>query len=252
MDSTRHYDKVVSKQRRTRFASCGYQDRFDPFVLNKDPRLHRLYSELFESVLAGLSVGRLLDVGAGTGIYFDALAPFARDIEALDLSEDMVRVASEYCRANGLDHIHPRVGTAERLPFGDGEFDAVIALDLLHHVPDLERTLAEVGRVLKTGGYFFVFEPNILNPLMFLAHLIPREERLALRRNRPAALKRNLDARFETVLWRGVSAMVTRSAGLKRLAFDAYLKAWTLIRLQKFYTRQAWLGRKKSPRCTSP
>ena len=81
--------------------------------------------------------------------------PIARDIEALDLSEDMVRVASEYCRVNGLDHIHPRVGTAERLPFGDGEFDAVIALDLLHHVPDLERTLAEVDRVLKTGRLFF-------------------------------------------------------------------------------------------------
>lgn len=252
MDSTRHYDDVVTKRRRTRFASCGFQDRFDPFVLNADPRLRRLYGELFENALAGLSVGRLLDVGAGTGIYFDALAPYARDIEALDLSEDMVRVADRYCRARGLVHIHPRVGSAEDLPFGKGEFDAVVALDLLHHVPSLERTLFEVDRVLKTGGHFFVFEPNIMNPLMFLAHAVPREERLALGRNRPAVLKRNLESRFETILWRGVSAMVTRSTGLKSWAFDTYLKAWTMTGLEKFYTRQAWLGRKKSPRCTSP
>jgi 2-polyprenyl-3-methyl-5-hydroxy-6-metoxy-1,4-benzoquinol methylase len=251
LGSNLHYEHVVQKHGRTRFASCGYQDRFDPFLLNKNPRLHRFYRGLFESVLAGLPSGRLLDVGAGTGIYFDALAPFAREIEALDNSEDMVRVADWYCRANGLTHIHPSLGSADHLPFGNGEFDVVICLDTLHHVSDLGQALSEVDRVLKEGGHFFVFEPNINNPLTFLAHAIPREERSALGRNRPAVLRRNLETRFDTVFWRGVSAMVTQCRGIKGFAFDAYLKAWELTRLEKLYTRQAWLGRKRIERCTS-
>ena len=251
MDSNRHYEDVVQKGHGTRFASCGYKDRFDPFVLNKSPRLRRFYDGLFEDFLGGLPRGRLLDVGAGTGIYFDALAPYGTEIEALDLSEDMVAAADQYCRASGLTHIHPRVGSAESLPYEAGAFDAVIALDLLHHVPDLDRALSEAARVLKPGGHFFVFEPNVCNPLMFLGHAIPREERGALGRNRPARLKRNLETRFETLRWKGVSAMVTQCSGLKGVLFDAYLKAWELTRLEKLYTRQAWLGRKRSPGCES-
>ncbi len=251
MDSNRHYEDVVQKSRGTRFASCGYKDRFDPFVLNKNPRLRTFYGGLFEDFLGGLPRGRLLDVGAGTGIYFDALAPYAVEIEALDLSEDMVATAGRYCQANGLIHIHPHVGSADSLPFEDGAFDVVIALDTLHHVPDLARVLDEAARVLKPGGHFFVFEPNICNPLMFLGHAIPREERGALHRNRPARLKRNLETKFETLRWKGVSTMVTQCAGFKGLLFDAYLKGWELTRLKKLYTRQAWLGRKRSPGCAS-
>ena len=251
MDSQDHYEDVVRRRSRTRFASCGYQDRFDPFLLNKNPRLRRFYGDLFEDVLGPLPRGRMLDVGAGTGIYFDALAPYAKEIEALDSSDDMVRAAARYCEASGLGHIHPRVGLADALPYEPGSFDTVIALDTLHHVPDLGGVLAEVARVLKEGGYFLVFEPNICNPLMFLAHALPREERGALGRNRPAVLRRNLETRFETMRWSGVSTMVTQCGGFKGLVFDAYLKAWELTRLEKLYTRQVWLGRKRGPRCAS-
>jgi SAM-dependent methyltransferase len=243
VDSSGHYGGVVQKEARTRFASCGYRDRFDPFVLNKNPRLRRLYGGMFDAFLGAAPCDRLLDIGCGTGIYFDALAPHARAIDALDLSEDMIRVAADYCRDAGLGHIRPRAASADRLPFADGAFDAAIAMDLLHHVPDPDRVLDEVRRVLKPDGRFFVFEPNILNPLTFLAQAIPREERLALGRNRPATLRRLLERRFETLRWQGLSAMVTQCGGFRGWIFDAYLKAWEWTRLQKLYTRQAWLGR---------
>ncbi len=210
-----------------------------------------LYGGLFRDFLGELPHGRLLDVGAGTGIYFDALAPFAEEIEALDLSADMVDTALRYCAANGLNHIHPRTGSGDNLPFGPDRFDVVIALDTLHHVPDLDRVLAEVHRVLKAGGHFFVFEPNVCNPLMFVAHAVPREERRALRRNRPAALRRSLESRFETLCWKGVSAMITRSEGFRGELFRSYLKVWEWTGLEKLYTRQAWLGRKRTGRCAS-
>jgi SAM-dependent methyltransferase len=51
--------------------------------------------------------------------------------------------------ARGID---ARVGDARRLPFEDGEFDAVLAAWMLYHVPDLDRALAEIARVLRPGG----------------------------------------------------------------------------------------------------
>ncbi len=251
MDSNGHYTDVVRKAKATRFASCGYKDRFDPFLLNDDPRLNGFYSRLFAEFLGPLASGRLLDIGAGTGIYFKALAPHGREIDALDHSADMVEIAARYCEAAGFRHIHPRIGSAESLPYEDGSFDTVIELDTLHHVADPDRALSEIARVLKDDGRFLVFEPNVCNPLMFLAHAIPREERGALRRNRPAVLKRLLGSRFDMERWKGVSWMVTRSAGVKRAFFDAYLKAWELTRFERGYTRQVWLGRKRKAACAS-
>ena len=251
MDSKGHYEEVVRKGRATRFASCGYRDRFDPFLLNDNPRLSGFYGRLFADFLGPLASARLLDVGAGTGIYFKALAPFAREIEALDNSADMVATASRYCTASGLGHIHPRVGSAESLPYPDGA--SIPSSSWIRSItfPISDRVLSEIARVLKHGGHFLAFEPNVCNPLMLLAHAIPREERGALRRNRPAVLKRNLEARFDTVRWKGVSSMVTQCAGVKGLLFDAYLKAWELTGFEKGYTRQAWLGRKRGAPCAS-
>lgn len=55
-------------------------------------------------------------------------------------------------------------GHAERLPFADASFDVVSAFDLLEHVPDPERVLAEVARVLRPGGLFLGATPD---PLRF-------------------------------------------------------------------------------------
>jgi ubiquinone/menaquinone biosynthesis C-methylase UbiE len=55
----------------------------------------------------------------------------------------------ELTRAQGVD---ARVGDIQALPFADGEFDAVVANFMLYHVPDVQRGLAEVARVLRPGG----------------------------------------------------------------------------------------------------
>lgn len=243
--SDEHYRGLVKARGKSRFASCGYSDRFDPFVLNKAPQVRELYDGLFSAFLSGIPCTRLLDVGCGTGIYFDVLAQYAERIEAIDCSEDMIAVAREYCEKTGLTGIHPRTGSAEALDWDDETFDVVIELDLLHHVVDLEKALCEIHRVLKPGGHFFVFEPNVRNPLMFLAHALPAEERLALRRNRPGKLVALLEKRFETVRWDGVCALITQTEGPKRFILDTYLKLCRLTGLKRWYPRQAWLGIKR-------
>jgi len=237
-----HYQNLIRRQKETNFASCGFLDRFDPFVLNKVPALRKLYGGLFQSFLSDIPNGQMLDIGCGTGIYFDALSCCADHIDAMDCSEDMIRIASEYCEKSGLSNIFPCVGSAESIPRDEESFDIIIELDVLHHVSDLDKTLSEIHRVLKPGGHFFVFEPNICNPLTFLAQLIPKEERLALRRNRPGRLVSLLEQRFETVRWSGICGLITQTKGLKRFILDLYLTLWKVTNLQRFYPRQAWLG----------
>jgi 2-polyprenyl-3-methyl-5-hydroxy-6-metoxy-1,4-benzoquinol methylase len=242
--SNKHYRDVVQKRGRTKFASCGYHDRFDPFVLNDNKRICDLYGSLFRNFLSDIPCRRLLDMGCGTGIYFRLLAQYADEIEALDYSEDMLSVAREYCEKTGLKNIHLEMGSAEALPYDNASFDVVMSLDLLHHVSDIDRTLSEVHRVLKRGGHFFVFEPNICNPLMLLAHAIPPEERLALSRNRPGKLISLVESRFDSLKWDGVCELITQSTGAKGLLLDVYLKTWKVTGLRRLFPRQAWLGRK--------
>lgn len=247
MDSNAaHYQTVTKKRGKTKFASCAYEDRFDPFLLNKNDHLRKLYSGLFQNFLGDIQVAALLDIGCGTGIYFDVLSAHAARIDAIDSSADMIEIAQKYCVDTGLTKIHPQVGSSGTLNFKDNSFDVVVALDLLHHVQDFSQTIKEVKRVLKPNGCFFVFEPNILNPLMFLAHAIPAEERLALRRNAPSRLRSLLGESFKTLKWEGVCAMITRSEGIKGLVFDTYLAFFKMLGIQHLYTRQAWIGQKTS------
>ncbi len=89
---------------------------------------------------------RVLEVGPGPGEVSERIArELGCEVIALDVSERMV----ELCRERGLD---ARVGDVQELPFADGSFDLVVAAWVLFHVPDLDRGLAEIARVLAPGG----------------------------------------------------------------------------------------------------
>ena len=92
---------------------------------------------------------RVLEAGPGTGSFAARVAaalPGVR-LTAVDQSARFV----ELTRARGVD---AREGDVRDLPFGDEAFDVVAALWMLYHVPDVERALAEVRRVLRPGGLF--------------------------------------------------------------------------------------------------
>ncbi|NWF61661.1 MAG: class I SAM-dependent methyltransferase [Fischerella sp.] len=98
----------------------------------------------------------VLDLGCGTGRLLDRLATHFPDLygTGLDLSPQMLRVARQKNRH------HPRLiyieGKAESLPFANGQFDAVFnTLSFLHYLQP-EVVFAEVARVLKTSGRFYL------------------------------------------------------------------------------------------------
>jgi SAM-dependent methyltransferase len=58
-----------------------------------------------------------------------------------------------------------REGDAQELPFPDGHFDTVLVNEVLEHVPDQDKALLEIHRVLRPGGYLVVFSPNRWYPV---------------------------------------------------------------------------------------
>ncbi|WP_319416297.1 class I SAM-dependent methyltransferase [Marispirochaeta aestuarii] len=110
------------------------------------------------SLLPEIPEPRILDLACGPGDLSFLLAlryPSAR-IEGIDLNTDMLdRAASNLARMpeNIQERIHFLPGDMNELPFNDGEFDIVSGGYALRNSPDLGRSLAEIHRMLKPGGY---------------------------------------------------------------------------------------------------
>jgi 2-polyprenyl-6-hydroxyphenyl methylase / 3-demethylubiquinone-9 3-methyltransferase len=95
--------------------------------------------------------GRLvLDAGCGGGLVARELAAAGATVVGLDRSLGSLGVARR--AAGTVGAFRPVQGRMERLPFADGTFHAVVAADVLEHVPDLPAAVAELARVLAPGG----------------------------------------------------------------------------------------------------
>jgi SAM-dependent methyltransferase len=104
---------------------------------------------LVEAVAAARPT-RILEVGCGWGELAEWVGrETGAEVVAVDLSPRMVELARE----RGVD---ARIGDVQALPFADGEFDVAIAAWMLYHVPDLDRGIAELARVLRPGGRLVV------------------------------------------------------------------------------------------------
>jgi 2-polyprenyl-6-hydroxyphenyl methylase/3-demethylubiquinone-9 3-methyltransferase len=95
--------------------------------------------------------GRLvLDAGCGGGLVSKGLAEAGVRVVGVDRLPGCLEVARRAVPAG----LRTAVGELERLPFADASFDAVVAADVLEHVPDLPAAVAELARVLRPGGAF--------------------------------------------------------------------------------------------------
>ena len=96
----------------------------------------------------GAPRARVIDLGAGTGIMTRLLLAQGLDVVAVEPDPQMRQVL-----ADATPGIDVRAGSAESIPVGDGEMDAVVAAQAYHWF-DPERAHAEIGRVVRPGGVF--------------------------------------------------------------------------------------------------
>ncbi len=107
---------------------------------------------------------QVLDVGCGAGFLSNHLAREGFEVTGLDSSQASLSVATQHDTTGKARYL---LGDALHLPFGDGTFDVVCAMDFLEHVEDPAAVVAEVSRVLRPGGIFFFHTFN-RNPLAWL------------------------------------------------------------------------------------
>jgi SAM-dependent methyltransferase len=107
--------------------------------------------------LAAIAPQRVLEVGSGKGELAERLThEFGAEVVAVDQSERMV----ELTRSRGIEAL---VGDVQALPFDDGDFDAAVAAWMLYHVPDVDRAVAELYRVLRSGGRLVAVTNSVEN-----------------------------------------------------------------------------------------
>jgi 2-polyprenyl-6-hydroxyphenyl methylase / 3-demethylubiquinone-9 3-methyltransferase len=94
-----------------------------------------------------------LDVGSGGGLLAEEFAHLGCRVTGIDPSAESVETARAHADSEGLD-ITYTTGFGEDLPFEDASFDIVYCCDVLEHVADLDKVLAETARVLKPGGVY--------------------------------------------------------------------------------------------------
>lgn len=94
----------------------------------------------------------VLDLGSGAGHISFYTAPFAQQVTAYDLSDDMLKIVADSAKQKNLDNITTVKGIAESLPFTDNHFDVVISRFSAHHWQDVPLALREMRRVCKPNG----------------------------------------------------------------------------------------------------
>jgi SAM-dependent methyltransferase len=127
-----------------------YDDFSRDYDRGRDRGYHAMIDEIESGAVIELASGKdVLEVGCGTGLVLSKVAKVARQARGVDLSPGML----SHARARGLD---VREGDATSLPFEDASFDVVYAFKVLAHVPDVDRAIAEMTRVVRPGGHVLV------------------------------------------------------------------------------------------------
>ena len=113
----------------------------------------------------------LLEVGCGSGASTYAIASKFLFLRCTGI--DISRANIEFASTNySLGNLHFKVDNAKSLKYSDNSFSIVTSFDCLEHIPDLDKTLYELMRVVKLGGKLIIKGPNPINPLYTLIDII--------------------------------------------------------------------------------
>ena len=119
--------------------------RYDRFMRKEAAAYEQMY-ELLRPVVRQKTV---LDLATGTGVIAKHIVRYADHIEATDASQEMIEQAKQGVKSTKL---YFSVQDMFHLPYADQSFDVVIVVNALHIVPEPEKALSEIRRVLKDDG----------------------------------------------------------------------------------------------------
>ena len=127
---------------------------FRPFL----GQIQRRRFQLIRSLLPKKRVGRLLEIGYGSGVFLPELSRHCEELHGIDVHESHAQIAATLAKL-GITARLQRAG-AEALPFDDGYFDCLVAVSSLEFVPDIGAAVHEIERVLSPQGRLILVTPG--------------------------------------------------------------------------------------------
>lgn len=124
-------------------------DKFAPIYNIFMKKNQKAYMQMYRKIRIAVKGKKVLELATGTGLIAENIADAAKSVEATDYSEKMIAEARKNVHAN---HVHFAVADACNLPYQSESFDVVIISNALHIMPEPEKALAEIHRVLKKDG----------------------------------------------------------------------------------------------------
>ncbi len=129
----------------------SWWDSKGPFYVLKSMNEPRF--EFYDKFISSWKDVKVLDIGCGGGFTCEFMAKKGASVSGIDISDVSIETAKNHAKESDLI-IDYRSGTAENLPYENDSFDVIICVDVLEHLDDVAKAVAEVKRVLKPGGIF--------------------------------------------------------------------------------------------------
>ncbi len=154
------------------------------------------YEEAFDYVTRILDAppnATILDVGCGVGAHSTRLARRGFSVLGVDFSRAALKKARAFLLAHGVsEKVQLKQESVLSLSFADGSFDRILCWGVLMHIPDCERAMSELDRVLSKGGVIVISEANAFSAqsiLMRGLRVLPGKDRGTVT-HKPAGLER--------------------------------------------------------------
>lgn len=179
------------------FAETYDQEQFCSGVSLSRRKELALFSEKVPELFHGTE--RVLEIGAGTGIFTSIIARHSRQVVALDISGKMLAVLEQKCSEEGISNISPRVGNAEVIDL-DGPYDVVCSFSALAYLNDLPAFLLRLSPHVQPGGklYFITARTSLFRFFTQIGNAM--RQGLWLRAHRRGEIKTMLTAAgFEVI-----------------------------------------------------
>jgi len=139
------------------------KDQFNLFSKDESifpTKIDRNDPELIEvlNFFGDISGRKILDAGCAKGRFAKILAEKGAKVYGLDFSRKMIREARKTIKS-----VEFKVGSLTKIPFEDNFFDFILCVEVLEHIPDTEKAISEMGRVLKPNGKIIIIDKNIFS-----------------------------------------------------------------------------------------